>query len=150
MSTPWDAPTYDRTSAPQQSWGSDALGRLDGIAPEATVLDVGCGTGRVTEALLELVPRGHVLAIDASADMVELARGRLGERARVWHEDVLDLRLGDPVDAVVSTATFHWVTDHDRLWPVLAQALKPCGRLEVQCGGKGNIERVRTAIDAAA
>jgi trans-aconitate 2-methyltransferase len=126
------------------------LARLEEISPEAVVLDAGCGTGRVTEALLELVPKGRVLAIDASADMVELARGRLGDRAQVWREDVLDLRLDDPVDAVVSTATFHWVTDHDRLWRVLAQALKPGGRLEIQCGGKGNIARVRTAIDAAA
>jgi len=150
MSTPWDAPTYDRTSAPQQSWASDVLARLEGVAPDATVLDVGCGTGRVTEALLELVPRGRVLAIDASADMVDLARARLGDRAQVWREDALGLSLDDPVDAVVSTATFHWVTDHERLWGVLAQALKPGARLEIQGGGKGNIERVRTAIDAAA
>jgi ubiquinone/menaquinone biosynthesis C-methylase UbiE len=60
------------------------------------VLDVGCGTGRVTEALLELVPRGRVLAMDASADMVALARRRLGDRAEVWCQDALlvaDTRL---------------------------------------------------------
>jgi len=74
--TPWDARTYDRSSQPQQAWASEVLARLQGLAPDATVLDVGCGTGRVTEALLELVPRGRVLAMDASADMVELARKR--------------------------------------------------------------------------
>jgi ubiquinone/menaquinone biosynthesis C-methylase UbiE len=57
------------------------LSRLDGIAADATILDVGCGTGRVTESLLVLVPAGRVLAIDASLDMVELARARLGDRA---------------------------------------------------------------------
>ena len=62
----WDADTYDRSSAPQQSWAADVLARLEGIAPHATVLDVGCGTGRVTEALLALVPRGRLLAIDTS------------------------------------------------------------------------------------
>jgi len=51
---------------------------LEGIAPDSTLLDIGCGTGRVTEALLELVPQGRVLAVDALADMVALARGRLG------------------------------------------------------------------------
>jgi trans-aconitate 2-methyltransferase len=145
--TPWDARTYDRVSEPQQSWASDVLARLRGIAPDATVLDVGCGTGRVTEALLELVPRGRVFAIDASADMVEVAAARLRGRARVWREDVLDLSLDEPVDAVFSTATLHWVPDHDRLWPVLARALLPRGRLEVQCGGQGNIDRVRAVID---
>ena len=82
MGTPWDARTYDQTSAPQQAWASEVLARLEGIAPDATVLDVGCGTGRVTEALLALVPEGRVLAIDASEDMVGLARRRLGEHAK--------------------------------------------------------------------
>lgn len=123
------------------------LARLSGIAPDATVLDVGCGTGRVTEELLELVPRGQVLAIDASADMVELARARLRGRARVWCQDALELALEEPVDAIFSTATLHWVPDHDRLWPALSNALRPGGRLEVQCGGHGNIARVRAVID---
>jgi trans-aconitate 2-methyltransferase len=149
MGTPWDARTYDETSSPQQAWASDVLGRLDGIAQDATLLDVGCGTGRVTESLLSLVPRGRVLAIDASADMVELARKRLGDRAEVWCQDVLELDLDQPVDAIVSTATLHWVTDHDRLWARLAGALRPEGMLEAQCGGEGNIARVREAIDAA-
>ncbi len=150
MATRWDAHTYDRTSEPQQAWAADVLARLDGLALDASVLDVGCGTGRVTEALLTLVPQGRVLAIDASAEMVELARRRLGERATIWREDALDLELDEPVDAVVSTATLHWVTDHERLWPRLAEALRPGGSLEVQCGGEGNIEAVRAAIDAAA
>src|SRR6478672_1962703 len=122
MGTPWDAGTYDRSSAPQQAWASEVLARLEGISDDATVLDAGCGTGRVTEALLALVPRGHVLAIDASADMVALAQRRLGDRARVWCQDVLDLDLDESVDAIISTATFHWVTDHDLLWSRLAQA----------------------------
>jgi trans-aconitate 2-methyltransferase len=150
MATPWDAGTYDRTSEPQQAWASEVLARLKGIAPDATVLDVGCGTGRVTEALLELVPAGRVLAIDQSAEMVALARERLGSRAEVWRQDVLDLGLERPVDAIVSTATLHWVPDHDRLWPRLASALRPGGALEVQCGGKGNIDRVRRVIDGVA
>lgn len=150
MATPWDARTYDLTSEPQQAWASDVLARVEGIAPDATVLDVGCGSGRVTEALLALVPQGRVLALDASADMVALARRRLGNRATVWCQDVLDLHLDRPVDAIVSTATLHWVTDHDRLWARLARALRPGGVLEVQCGGQGNIDRVRDVIEAVA
>jgi len=150
MGTPWDARTYDVTSEPQQAWASDVLARIDGIAADATVLDVGCGTGRVTEALLALVPRGRVLALDASADMVALARERLGNRAVVWCQDGLDLDLQEPVDAVVSTAALHWVPDHERLWARLARALRPAGVLEIQCGGQGNIARVREVIEAVA
>ena len=134
----------------QQAWASEVLARLEGIAPDATVLDVGCGTGLVTEALLALVPQGRVLAIDASADMVALAHRRLGDRAEVWCQDVLDVEVDEPVDAIVSTAALHWVTDHDRLWTRLARALRPGGVLEVQCGGEGNIDRVREVIEVVA
>jgi trans-aconitate 2-methyltransferase len=82
--------------------------------------------------------------------MVELARARLGDRAEVWQQDVLELELDEPVDAIVSTATLHWVKDHDALWPRLSRALRPGGMLEIQCGGQGNIARVREAIAAAA
>jgi len=150
VGTPWDAATYDETSQPQQAWAADVLARLEGIAEDAAVLDVGCGTGRVTETLLELVPRGRVLAIDASPEMVELARQRLGDRAQVWCQDVLELDLREPVDVIVSTATLHWVTDHDRLWKRLAQALQTGGRFEIQCGGQGNIAGVREVIEATA
>ena len=151
VGTPWDARTYDRASGPQQEWALAVLERLAGRLPAcAKVLDVGCGTGRVTEALLELVSDACVLAIDASQDMVDLAAQRLGDRARVWHQDLLDLVLDAPVDVVVSTATLHWVPDHDRLWQRLAAALRCGGILEIQCGGQGNLDRVCEAIDAVA
>jgi len=150
MATRWDAQTYDRSSEPQQAWGAAVFARLSGIAPDACVLDVGCGTGRVTQELRELVPAGRVLAIDASQDMVNLARERLGDSAKVWCQNVLELDLDEPVDAIVSTATLHWVTDHERLWTQLAQALRPGGVLEVQCGGAGNIAGVQEVIEAVA
>jgi trans-aconitate 2-methyltransferase len=148
MATPWDAEMYDLSSGPQQAWASEVLARLEGIPQDATVLDVGCGTGRVTESLVALVPRGRVLAIDASEEMVALARARLGNRADVWCQDVLDLDVAELADAIVSTAALHWVTDHDRLWARLARVLRPGGILEVQCGGAGNITRVRERIEA--
>src|SRR3954452_9211021 len=115
MATAWDASTYDRTSGPQQRWATDVLARLEGVAPDATILDVGCGTGRVTEQLFELVPDGRVLAVDQSQDMVALARERLGPRAEVWCQDVLELQLDAEVDVVFSTATLHWVPDHEHM-----------------------------------
>lgn len=150
MGTPWDAHTYDLTSAPQQSWAEDVLARLGVLPCGASILDVGCGTGRVTEQLIALVPDGEVVAIDASAGMVELARERLGDRVDVRCMDVLDLDLDASFDAVFSTAALHWVPDHNLMWKRLGASMRPGGRLEIQCGGEGNIARVREAIAEAA
>ncbi len=150
MGTPWDASTYDVSSGPQQSWAVDVIARLPPLPGGAGILDVGCGTGIVTESLLALVPDGRVVAVDASEAMVSKARERLGARAQVLCQDALELDIGEPVDALVSTAALHWVPDHDRLWPRLAAAMRPGAVLEVQCGGAGNIAHVRAAIEDAA
>jgi trans-aconitate 2-methyltransferase len=143
----WDAATYDRVSTPQQEWATAVIDRLD-LSGEETVLDAGCGTGRVTGLLLERLPRGHVVAVDGSAAMVAEARERLGERATVLRADLSELSLDEPVDAVFSNAVFHWIADHERLFANLAAALVPGGRLEAQCGGAGNVSRFYAAVAA--
>lgn len=149
----WDAATYDRIADPMTRWGTDVLERLP-LEGDETVLDAGCGSGRVTERLVERLPRGRVIALDASPSMVESARSRLatfGDRVEFVVADLgRPLPLPDrSVDAVLSTATFHWVSDHDALFANLAMVLRPGGRLVAQCGGGNNIERVRAAIRAA-
>jgi trans-aconitate 2-methyltransferase len=141
----WNASSYERVSAPQEAWGRDVLDRLD-LRGDERVLDAGCGTGRVTAALLERLPRGRVVAVDGSQAMVDEARVRLGDRADVFAADLLDLRLDEPVDAILSTATFHWIADHERLFAGLHAALKPGAPLVAQCGGAGNIADVAAAI----
>ena len=141
----WNASSYERVSAPQEEWGREVLERLD-LQGDERVLDAGCGTGRVTAVLLERLPRGEVVAVDGSQAMVEQARARLGGRAEVLAADLLELELDRPVDAILSTATFHWIADHDRLFARLYAALKPGGRLVAQCGGHGNVANVEAAV----
>jgi trans-aconitate 2-methyltransferase len=135
----WDASTYERVSDPQVAWAREVLDRLP-LRGDETVLDAGCGTGRVTQLLLERLPRGRVVAVDAAPSMVEAARAALDGRATVIQSDLVELELDSPVDAVFSNAVFHWVADHERLFERLHAALVPGGRLVAQCGGKGNIE----------
>jgi trans-aconitate 2-methyltransferase len=144
MSRTWDAGTYHRVSSSMERM---ALAVLDRLAPrpDEIVLDAGCGTGRITAALVERVPRGRVIAVDASPEMVARAREHLGDGADVRLADLTELVLDEPVDAVFSTATFHWILDHDRLFERLFTALRPGGRLVAQCGGQGNIARVLAA-----
>ena len=147
MAREWNAAAYEGLSSPQTRWGAEFLGRLEPRGDEDAI-DAGCGTGKVTGLLLERLPRGTVLAVDGSRAMVEAAAERFaGEpRVRVEHQDLLELEVGEPVDLVFSTATFHWIMDHGRLFGRLARALKPGGRLAAQCGGEGNISRATRAM----
>jgi len=115
---------------------------------DETVLDAGCGSGRVTEMLVERLPHGRVIAVDASPSMADAARERLGERADVRVMDLQELELEEPVDAILSTATFHWIGDHERLFSRLRTALRAGGRLVAQCGGEGNVRATRAAAEA--
>jgi len=73
--------------------------------------------------------------------MVERARERLDPgRTTAFAADLLELALDEPVDAAISTAVFHWIPDHERLFERLHAALRPGGRLEAQCGGAGNLD----------
>ena len=143
----WDADKYLEVAAPIVAFGHEVLDRLE-LRGDETVLDAGCGTGQVSQTLLERLPRGRLIAVDGSPAMVERARGRLGDRADVRVMDLLELDLGgERVDAVLSTATFHWIGDHDRLFARVRAVLRDGGRLVAQCGGAGNIAGVRAAIE---
>jgi len=146
----WDAATYERLSAPLTAMGTEVLDRLV-LRGDETVLDAGCGTGNVTRVLHERLPGGRVIAVDAAPSMVEQARDLLPAAVEVRQADLLELTLSERVDAVLSTATFHWIGDHDRLFARLHAALTPGGRLVAQCGGHGNVAEIKRAgFDAAA
>jgi trans-aconitate 2-methyltransferase len=145
----WDARTYDRVADPQTRWGQAVLDRLP-LEGTERVLDAGCGSGRVTELLAARLPNGRVVALDASPGMIEAARARLaplGDRIEYVVADLgKPLPLAEPVEAILSTATFHWVPDHDALFANLAAVLRPGGLLVAQCGGVGNIASVRRLL----
>jgi trans-aconitate 2-methyltransferase len=148
----WDAATYDRIADPQAAWGAAVLDRL-ALRGDERVLDAGCGTGRVTEWLVERLPEGHVVALDASAEMLAECRrrlGRFGERVTFVEADLarpLPAEVG-PVDAILSTAAFHWVLDHDSLFRNLAAVIRPGGRLAAQCGGAGNVATFEAVLES--
>ncbi len=145
----WDAATYDRISDMQFEWGRSFLERVE-LRGDEVALDAGCGTGRITRLLAERLPRGRVMAADASPSMIERARENLGPEVTLIVSDLLELELEHELDLVFSTATFHWILDQDRLFAVLHGALRPGGRLAAQCGGSGNVEEMRRAVELAA
>ena len=152
MSPPveWDAETYHRVADNQEEWGREVMARLE-LEGDETVLDAGCGSGRVTKLLAERLPRGRVVGVDGSSAMIDEARSNLAElddRIELLVADLTELELDDPVDAAFSNATFHWIADHDRLFSRLAGALRPGAALEAQCGGEGNVTEWTRAVMA--
>src|SRR5438105_1297501 len=107
----WGEATDARDLDPYMWWGASVVNRLepDGVL---TVVDAGCGTGRVTALLLERVPAAHVIAVDGSVETLGRAAERLAApiaagRVALTHADLTrPLPLDEPVDAIVSTATF--------------------------------------------
>ena len=142
----WNAAAYDRVSSPQLSWGMKVLPRLSFTGAE-TVVDAGCGSGRLTIELLRRLPHGRVIAIDQSPAMLDeaarLTHEEFGDRVTFLRADLQDLDLAEPVDVIFSAATFHWIPDHPRLFRALFRCLRPGGRLVAQCGGGPNIALVR-------
>jgi len=130
-------------------WGASVVDRLP-LEGDERVLDAGCGTGRVTAVLAERLPNGRVIALDGSRSMIEQARDRLatfGDRIEYVVADLgSPLPIHRPIDAILSTATFHWVPDHDALFRNLAAVLRPRGRLVAQCGGVGNIASIQAVL----
>ncbi len=148
----WDAQSYDRLADPHEEWGREVFERLE-LNGDETVLDAGCGSGRVTRLIAERLPNGRVIGVDGSRSMIDKAREQLagfGDRVELVVSDLVDLKVASTVDAVFSNATFHWILDHERLFNALYACLRPGGVLEAQCGGEGNVAEWERALEAVA
>jgi trans-aconitate 2-methyltransferase len=145
----WDAATYHRVSDIQFTWAVEQLERLE-LNGDEVVLDAGCGSGRVTALLADRVPQGRVYGVDVAPSMAKHAQEALGDRATIFCQDLVELAVPEPVDAIFSNATFHWIPDHEALFAALFRSLGPGGQLVAQCGGRGNIDRFRVLADEVA
>ena len=148
----WQASKYDEIFLPHQSWGDEIIAQLP-LSGGETVLDAGAGTGRDALKLAARLPKGRVLAVEASSTMLERLREKAaasGLPVSVIEANLLEpLPVKTPVDATISVATFHWLHDHKAVFSNLAGVMKDGAPLLADCGGKGNVERVKSAFRAA-
>lgn len=142
--TEWNAASYHKVSGPQTSWGQKVLNRLT-VNGDERAIDAGCGSGRLTAELMERLPKGRLIAIDRSWNMLMTARANLrpvlGPRVSFVQVSLPDLPFAGWADLVFSTATFHWIKDHPALFAGIFLALRSGGRLHAQCGGGPNLQR---------
>src|SRR5688572_27897932 len=147
--TDWNAGRYHDISFPQQAWGRRVLDRLP-LAGTERVLDIGCGTGRLTAEIAQRVPDGVAVGVDRSAAMLETAGSWLRDRScktRLVLADAAALPFRRAFDAAFSGATFHWIRDHAALFRSIITVLRPGGRLVAQCGGGPNIAQLLGRAD---
>jgi trans-aconitate methyltransferase len=144
--TEWNAASYHKVSGPQTNWGQKVLARFE-VRGDERAIDVGCGSGRLTGELMERLPDGQLIAIDRSWNMLMTARANLrpvfGSRVKFAQVTLPAMPFKGWADLVFSTATFHWVPDHQALFHNIFCTLRPGGRLVAQCGGGPNLAKAR-------
>jgi trans-aconitate methyltransferase len=146
----WDAEDYGRSSSAQQVWARELIAKLR-LQGSESVLDIGCGDGKVTAEIAALVPNGRVVGIDSSPEMVRFAAGSFSSRPPhnllFLLRDARELDFAEEFDVVFSNATLHWVIDHEPVLRGIGRALRPGGRVILQMGGRGNAADILALMD---
>lgn len=139
----WDPDGYERNARFVSTLGVDVVGVLD-PQPGERILDLGCGDGALTEALVAAGCR--VTGVDTSRELIAAARAR-GLDARL--QDARALEFDREFDAVFSNAVLHWIREADAVLRSVYRALRPGGRFVAELGGAGCLRTVRAALGAA-
>jgi trans-aconitate 2-methyltransferase len=145
MNDDWNAELYQQKHSFVWQCG---IPLVDLLAPQSgeRILDLGCGTGQLTEQVA--ASGANVIGLDRSPDMIREAR-RLYPHLSFREGDADNFDVADPLDAIFSNATLHWITRPDATAQCIARALKPNGRLVVEFGGRGNVRHLARALEAA-
>ncbi len=144
----WDAKNYHKVSSIQETWALELLSKRKWKGNEVLV-DAGCGTGRVTKIISNILKEGKIYAIDLDHNMIENAKLNLKDQENVIFikSDLSTVELPEPVDIIFSNAVIHWIKDHYNLFRNFLKLLKQSGEILIQCGGKGNLETIQSILD---
>jgi trans-aconitate methyltransferase len=146
----WNAADYAGNSSAQAKWGEEFIAQFD-LCGDETVLDIGCGHGKLTAALAQQLPGGFVQGIDSSLEMIRFAEKSFPSSAipnlsfKVC--DARRLTFADKFDIVVSFSCLHWIKDHLPVLKGIRRSLKNNGRTLLQFGGKGNAADILAVTD---
>ena len=147
----WNAADYHKSSPAQQLWAKELIAKLR-LSNNSRVLDIGCGDGKVTAEIASQIPKGSVLGVDNSPEMIRFASDHFPpdkyRNLSFMQADAKALPFSDEFDVVFSNAALHWITDHRPVLAGIARSLRPEGRILIQMGGKGNADQAFEALDS--
>lgn len=137
----WNADEYAKHSSAQEKWAKELLAKLQ-LNGNENVLDLGCGDGKITAEIANILKYGSVIGVDNSETMINLAKGKyLNNKYNNLSFRVMDAKeliFDKEFDVVFSNAALHWVDDHGIVLEGINRSLKPGGRFLIQTGGTGN------------
>ncbi len=139
----WNADEYANNSTAQLKWAEELIAKL-ALKGDESILDIGCGDGKISARLAQIVRNGRVLGIDSSESMINHASEQFPARTfpnlRFQIMDAAAIRLSEKFDLVFSNAALHWVEDHMAVLRGVHSCLKPNGKILFQMGGSGNAD----------
>src|SRR5260370_37925649 len=146
--TEWNAAEYYRRSSLQEAMAQEVLALLD-LKGSERILDVGCGDGKITAEIASRAPRGWVVGVDPSRDMISFAQRHFDPATRPnLRFEVADARclpFQDEFDLVVSFNALHWIPEQDAALSSIHSALISGGRAQlrlVAAGARKSLENI--------
>jgi trans-aconitate 2-methyltransferase len=149
----WNPEDYQQNSTGQQKLAQGLLDkvRLNG---NESILDIGCGDGKITAQIASYATQGFVLGTDFSEEMIEFAKQKFPHsdfpNLNFECRDARDLNYDGQFDLIVSFSCLHWIKEHLPILEGIKRALKPNGKAILQFGGKGNAKEIQAAVNAIA
>ncbi|WP_460217843.1 class I SAM-dependent methyltransferase [Psychroserpens sp. MEBiC05023] len=138
----WNTELYNDNHAFVFEYGESLIELLE-VKPYETILDLGCGTGELTNKISQLSP--NVIGMDFSPEMIAAAKVNFPE-LQFYEIDASDFDLNIPFDTIFSNATLHWVLNYKSCAKSMYNNLKPGGKLVLEFGGKGNVQVIVKAL----
>ncbi len=146
----WDPEDYHKSSYEQQKWAHELILKLD-LKGDERVLDIGCGDGKVTAEIAEQIPKGSVLGIDNSEEMIHFALKNFPSNRfpNITFEliDATQMNFDEEFDVVFSNAAIHWISNHLLVLEGIKKSLKPSGKILLQMGGRGNAAQIFEVLE---
>jgi trans-aconitate 2-methyltransferase len=146
----WNPTDYAKNSANQYAWAKELMLKLK-LQGDETLLDIGCGDGKITAELAKALPNGKAVGIDSSVEMIKLAKTTFPNEQypnlSFNITDARDIPNQAEFNVAFSNATLHWILDQKAVLKGVHRSLKPQGRVLFQMAGKGNAKAVLDLFD---